>query len=214
MSEAAMIFGLDWPLFIFAFALVAFASAFQSAVGVGFGLLVAPVFALIDTALVPATVLLIGVLSAAIGAWNSRHGIRWNELVIPVFSRAPGAVVGVVMLVLLADHRDVVLIVTGLVVLLAVWITVAKVRLTPNRISLAVSAFLSGLMGSLTGIGGPPMTLIYQNAKALEVRAMLNMFFATGTLFSIVVLALAGLITARHIHLSVSLVPRLSWAWR
>ncbi len=74
---------------------------------------------------------------------------------------------------------------TGLGFGLLVSVLIAEFRLhvRPNRINLFIAGFLSGLMSILSGIGAPPMALVYQRSAAGKVRAMMNAFFTIGTVF-------------------------------
>ena len=53
-------------------------------------------------------------------------------------------------------------------------------------------------MGTLVGIGGPPMAIVYQNSSAKNVVATLNMFFGIGALFSVLLLIYIDLINFRE----------------
>jgi len=65
----------------------------------------------------------------------------------------------------------------------------------------------SGFMGTLTGVGGPPMAIVYQNSSARNAVATLNMFFGIGALFSVFVLAYIDLITIREVMRCLLLAP-------
>ena len=62
-------------------------------------------------------------------------------------------------------------------------------------------------MGTTTGVGGPPMALLYQRWAPHVVRATLSAYFAVGTVLSIVALTVAGDLTARQWRLGLLLVP-------
>jgi uncharacterized membrane protein YfcA len=50
----------------------------------------------------------------------------------------------------------------------------------------------SGFMGTISGIGGPPLALVYQNASGPEIRANLAVLFVLGTSISLVALSFIG----------------------
>ena len=62
-------------------------------------------------------------------------------------------------------------------------------------------------MGTLTGVGGPPMAIVYQNSTAKNVVATLNMFFGIGALFSVFVLAYIDLINFVEVMRCILLAP-------
>jgi len=205
--DPAALFGLGWPVLTGLFAVVMLATAFQSASGVGFGLLVAPVMAIADPGLIPATVLLIGMFAACSAAWRHRANIRWRQVAWPIGARLPGVVAGSWLLVLFADEKAIISVVFGFVVLIAVWLTLSRFRVEPRPLTLSLAGFLSGLMGTLTGIGGPPMGIVYQHGEPAEVRAAMNAFFAFGTLMTVAALLLTHLIEARHVRVAALLLP-------
>jgi len=62
-------------------------------------------------------------------------------------------------------------------------------------------------MGTLTGVGGPPMAIVYQNSSSKNVVATLNMFFGIGALFSVLILIYIDLINLREVMRCLLLTP-------
>ena len=78
----------------------------------------------------------------------------------------------------------------------------------PTTPGLTVGAgAVSGFMGTATGVGGPPMALLYQRVSPRVVRATLSAYFSVGTVLSIIALTLAGDLTARQWRLGALLLP-------
>ena len=73
--------------------------------------------------------------------------------------------------------------------------------------NITIAGMCSGFMGTLTGVGGPPMAIVYQNSSARNAVATLNMFFGIGALFSVFVLAYIDLITIREVMRCLLLAP-------
>ena len=67
-------------------------SVVQVGLGLGFGLTVAPLLALIDPALVPAPTLYLGMLTAGWAAFAERHAIVWREVNIATAGRVAGVI--------------------------------------------------------------------------------------------------------------------------
>ncbi len=199
--------GLEWWAFAAAFIAVALGAAFQSSAGLGFGLLVSPVLAVFDPTLVPAAVLLVGITTALLACWRVRGDIQWAAVPLPAVTRFVGVLCGAVVLSLVAEERDTVSLVFGILVLFAVIITGLRLHVPPTPPNLIAAGYLSGLMSALVGIGGPPMSLVYQRSAAFEIRAMLNVFFAIGTVMSIVVLTLGGFVETRHVITAAAFYP-------
>ena len=66
----------------------------QGSVGFGFGMLAAPVLALVDKELVPGAVLLLGLTIAVAIAWNERGALDWLGIRWALVGRVLGTVAG------------------------------------------------------------------------------------------------------------------------
>lgn len=64
------------------------AAVVQFGLGFGFGMVAAPLLALIDPAMVPAPVLMIGLVTSAMAAWRERAAIAWGEVWTATLGRA------------------------------------------------------------------------------------------------------------------------------
>src|SRR5690606_22743884 len=65
----------------------------------------------------------------------------------------------------------------------------------------------SGIMGTLTGIGGPPIAILYSSVETKRSAATQNAFSGFGTLVTIVALSVAGVLSAPQLAFAASLVP-------
>ena len=173
-------------------AIVVFAAIIQAGIGMGFGLTAAPLLALIDPVLVPVPALFLTLLTASLGAWSERDAIRWNEVGTGMIGRLVGLAIALAILERLTDERGFLLF-FGILVSLAVLLSISGLRIAFTRANLIGLSTISGIMGALTSVGGPPMALIYQSRPAAKARPTLAAFFATGCVVSI-----AGLWTFGH----------------
>ena len=57
----------------------------------------------------------------------------------------------------------------------------------------------SGVLGTATSIGGPPMALVWQRSTGARLRGTMSGFFLIGSVMSIGVLALTGAVDAEHL---------------
>ncbi len=62
----------------------------------------------------------------------------------------------------------------------------------PHRRNLVLAGATSGLLGTATSIGGPPMALVWQNSTGARLRGTMSGFFLVGSVLSLVLLALTG----------------------
>ncbi len=180
-------------------------SAVQGSIGLGFGLLSTPILAMIDADFVPGAVLVAIMpltLSVSVGSFSK---IDHRGAGLAVLGRVPGVIAGAIVAVSVSDRS--IAIILAVVVLVAVVLSVwlPSVAVTPRR-TVGAGA-ISGLMGTTTGVGGPPMALLYQRSDPEVVRATLSAYFAAGTVLSIISLTIAGDLGARQWRLGVLLIP-------
>jgi uncharacterized membrane protein YfcA len=76
-----------------------------------------------------------------------------------------------------------------------------------NRGTLLAGGGGAGIMGTMVGIHGPPIALVFQNAEPAQARAMLGAFFAVGYTISVVALAAVGLFGRQELALGLLLLP-------
>jgi uncharacterized membrane protein YfcA len=180
----------------------------QGALGFGSNLVAVPVVAVVVPEALPATLLLwVMPMVVAMAVWE-RHGVDWSGVRWVTLGRLPGTVLGV--WVVSAVATDTLSVLTGGTVLLAVAASAltATVPLTPGTKSAA--GFMSGLMGTATSIGGPPLALLYQHQEGRVLRSTLAMTFAVGTTVSLAGLAYSGAVRPAHVALAVGLLPGLA----
>lgn len=165
-------------------------AAVQGAVGFGANLVAAPLLVLLGEGFVP------GPVTVASGLLNllvvGRHGA--GEVDPTVNTAIAGQVVGAIVAgaVLAALPADALSIVFAVLVLLAVAVTTAGRRLRPSRRNLAGAGVASGFMGTISGIGGPPIALAYLGLHGAALRATLARFFLVGNLVAIPTLMVVG----------------------
>ncbi|GAB3211830.1 TSUP family transporter [Marinactinospora thermotolerans] len=180
-------------------------AAVQGGVGLGVGLVAAPVVSMLAPELMPGTML---VVSAVLPLLTI--GTEWRHADLPGLSwallgRLVGTLPGVwVVAVLPAAELEAVV---GVMVLVAVALTVRAVRLRATPGTLGLAGLVSGVTGTATSIGGPPIALVYQHAAGPRVRATLAGYFAVGALLSLAALALGGQVSDRQVVAGVALVP-------
>lgn len=177
----------------------------QGSVGLGVGLVATPIVTMLFPSLMPGCILVVAlVLPLATLAQEFRHvdvrGLGWA-----FGGRAAGTPFGVLLVA--AVPTRVLSIVIGFVVLAALAVTAWARNVPRNRRTLATAGMISGTTGTASGIGGPPLALLYQRESGPRVRATLALFFIGGALLSLATLALAGRLPARQITAGLELLP-------
>lgn len=185
---------------------VVFAAAcLQASIGFGMGMLVAPVLAIVEPALVPGMIIVLAlVLTAMVTVREHRHldlrGAGWA-----LVGRVPGTIAGAWLVVIMPA--------AGLAWLVAVTVLAGVLMTTmgwspaPVRRNLVTAGAASGLMGTATAIGGAPMALVWQGSHGARLRGTMSAFFFVGTVMSFLALLVGGAIDARTMAVAASMLP-------
>ena len=193
--------------YLIAVAAVIIGAIAQGSVGFGFGMLAAPVLALVDEQLVPGAVLLLGLTVALIVAWDERGALDWLGIRWALVGRVLGTLAGAYAVTRL-DH-DAMAITLGVLVLVAVAISLTGWHVRPTTSTLVGAGMMSGVMGTFTSVGGPPMALVYQREEAAKLRSTLAGFFVFGASLALLVLTVSGEVGKRQVVDGLLLLPGL-----
>jgi len=169
-------------------------------------MILAPIMVLVAPDWVPGTILLVGFVVGLGSILGARDAIVLKDL-LPGFS---GRLLGAIVAASIASYvvgSPALPVVVGCIVLLAVALSLAGLSLAITPGSLVGAGFTAGVMGTLTGIGSPPMAILYSNVNARRSAATQNAFFGFGMSVSIVSLAVVGLIRWPQIAFAMSLAP-------
>lgn len=180
-------------------------AAVQGAVGLGLGLVAAPVYALLDPTLVPATILLTTSVLPLLTSLRELDGVDWSGLGFALPGRVVGTVAGAWVVV--TQPPAVTAVVVAVVVLGAVLLSVTRWDARPTPRALVVAGVVSGVSGTATSVGGPPVALLYARSPGPVVRSTMGVYFLVGNLVSVSVLAAAGAVGTRDLGRAVVLVP-------
>ena len=202
-----MIVGVDVGTFIVLAVAMFLGATVQGVVGLGVGLVLAPIAGLIDPAMLPGVPLWMALVMPMLTLSRDWRDVDWHGLAWAVPARAPGTAVGVAV-VALASERLIGLAV-GAMVLIAIGLSLRTFEFRVNRTSLVGAGLLSGITGTATSIGGPPIALVYQHRDPQQVRATLGVYFLLGAVFSIVGLGVTGNLHERDARLALALLPLL-----
>jgi uncharacterized membrane protein YfcA len=177
----------------------------QGSLGFGLGLVSAPALALIDATFIPGPLLLVGVAVTLTVFLRERGAVDWKGMKWAIFGRVIGTIAGGWAVV--AFSKDAVIVLVAVLVLAGVLMTSIGWKIKTNRITLSTAGIVSGVMGTLTSVGGPPMALVYQRETAQKLRATLAGFFLVGATFSLLTLAVSGGMTQHDFALGALMLP-------
>jgi uncharacterized membrane protein YfcA len=166
------------------------AACMQASIGFGMGMLAAPIVALIDPGLLPGTLIMSATVVTALVLARERGSVDLTGTGWALAGRVPGTVLGAMMLVVVPE-RGLALILAGVVLGGVVFASFGWAPL-PRRRNMAMAGAASGLLGTATSIGGPPMALMMQHSTGTRLRSNMSAFFLVGSLLSLVVLTATG----------------------
>lgn len=177
----------------------------QGSVGFGLGLISVPLLVLINPVYVPGPVLLAAFFLNLLIFLRERHAIHIKGLHWAVFGRILGAVFGAMILVAIPQKS--VSVMFGLMVLIAIGISLVGFHPKMTSKNIFGAGVASGIMGTTSSIGGPPMALIYQRHEGPTVRGTLSGIFIFGTIISLTALTVVGNFGLKEIKATVVLMP-------
>lgn len=195
----------DISLLLLAGPAVLLGSVVQSGVGLGLGLVAAPVVAFADPTLMPGALLIATMALPMLTTLAEWRHIDWRGLAWTLPPRIPGSLAGAWLVGALSPRALGGAV--GVMVLLAVAVTIWSVRVRVRPASLMIAGGLGGVTGTATSIGGPPLALLYQHEAPARVRGTLGVYFSVGAVLSLLALAGTGELTAEQARTGAALVP-------
>lgn len=169
--------------------LVFMGSFVQTAIGFGLAVVASPLLFLISV----------------LNAMKHRESISIGGLKMALIGRIPGSIVGGLLLMWISTQALALWL--GLLVLFAVAVSLLPLRIEPNPTRMGIAGFFSGVFGTSSGIGGPPMALLLQHQEANQLRGNLSAFFVFSSIISLMVQWPTGFLTWHHVLLTVPLIP-------
>jgi uncharacterized membrane protein YfcA len=190
---------------LLAFLIVLVGSIVQGSIGIGLGFIAVPLLVLLDQAFIPGPLLLVALILTILVSFREYHNIEFSKISWAILGRIAGTFIGTGLLILIPDNKLAILF--GIVILLAVGLSIIGYRLILLPRNLVLTGILSGIMGTTSAMGGIPMALIYQDLQGPKLRGTLSAIFVIGTLISLVSLLLIGRFGIRELVLAVEIMP-------
>jgi uncharacterized protein len=196
---------LAWPLVVLIGLVMVVGAYVQAVVGLGLGLLGAPVVALLDPSLVPVLTLWLALLISGLNLLGEHEHVDWRSTAWSLPARVPGTVLGAWLVAEFTEKQ--IGVALAVMVLVAVALTVRTVDVPVNAATLATAGFVAGTTGTATSVGGPPIALLYQHGDPKVARATMSVFFFVGVVLSLAGLAVSGSLAREPSWLAVVLAP-------
>lgn len=168
-------------------------------------MLAAPIVALVDPGLIPGTLIMSAIVVTLLVLARERTSLDLRGAGWALAGRVPGTLAGAVLLVVLPEQ--------SLALMLAFVVLCGAVTASfgwqpdPQPRNLAVAGAASGLLGTATSIGGPPMALVLQRTTGAKLRATMSTFFLVGSIMSLVALTATGSLDRANAVAFVMLLP-------
>ncbi|MDE0652136.1 MAG: sulfite exporter TauE/SafE family protein [bacterium] len=194
-----------WEI-VAAVSVMAVGAAVQGGVGFGMNVVAAPILIQIDPDLVPGPLLAASLANTLLIACRDRSGIDRSALSWAILGRVPGAALGAFLLVEVFSEWSLSVFLAS-VILVGVALSVTPIRLPRGRSIVAVGGFVSGVAGTSTGVGGPPLALTLQHVEPRRLRGTLSVYFLLAASLSLVFLAAWGEFGTTHLLAIAVLVP-------
>lgn len=188
-------------------AAVALGAFVQGTTGLGFALIVAPMMAVAAPQLIPVGLLAMMMPLTAYVAWRERAALDWRGAGWITAARFVGAFGGLWILAALSAHALAVAV--GLATILASVATLFAPSFEPGPRAFLAAGLVTGISETATGIGGPPLALVYQHRPAPVLRATVSFCFLAGQVISIALLAFSGRAHAEQFRALLLLAPAL-----
>jgi uncharacterized membrane protein YfcA len=191
--------------FVAATLIVTFGAALQGSIGYGMGLVVIPILILIDPAFIPGAMLICAFTLSVLVILREKRALNFQGLQWAIVGRILGAFVAAWLLTLIT--QDTLILLSGFFVLFSVGITARGPKISVKPLNLGIAGVLSGIMGTMAAIGGPPMALLYQHESGTRIRTSLSGFFIASVTISLVTLLLIGRFGTHELELGMALLP-------
>lgn len=190
---------------LIAFGLMFLGAFVQTAIGFGLAIVAAPLLFQIDPTYVPGPICFVALCLSIVNAVKNRANIEIGGLKMALIGRVPGSLAGAWLLVVVSGEQLSLLL--GIIVLLAVVISLLPFRIEPTPTRMGIAGFFSGFFGTSSAIGGPPMALLLQHQDAGKLRGNLSAFFVFSSMISLMILIPTGYFGWYHLYMTLPLLP-------
>ena len=191
--------------YIFIGVLILAGTITQGTIGFGLGTIATPIIALIRPELVPTLILLLALCISSYTLARTYHETSWRVIGISSLARIPGSLVGAWAIASLSPNGLSIFI--GCAVLFAMTLSSLGWSPRPTTLNTLIAGVASGILGTSTSIGGPPMALIMKRFDPDRTRGTLAGTFVLGTLVSLIILAFSGQISSTQMGAAAAYLP-------
>jgi uncharacterized membrane protein YfcA len=186
-------------------ATVLIAAFVQGSTGLGFALISGPVVGMVEPRLLPVFLLIQMIPLNGYVTWRERHALDGAGTTWISIGRFVGTFGGLGVLFLVTEQQLSLLI--GVSTVLAVLMTVLAPSFEPGKGAFLTAGLVTGVTETSTGVGGPPLALVYQHRPAPVLRSSVAACFLIGEVISVAILAVSGSISPDQLRTAFLLLP-------
>jgi uncharacterized protein len=177
----------------------------QASTGLGAGLIIVPLLALVSLEFIPGPIVLASMALSGLMAWQGRKDILSDGLPLLLGCLCIGIALGALSISSIPVQRAG--IAFGVLVLVAVAVSAAMPQMQRTKPMVAGGSLMAGFMGAISGIGSPLLALMYQYEPTRVLRATLGFIFTVSSIVILICLHFAGRFGSLEAWLGVWLVP-------
>ena len=194
------------PLGLIVCLLISFVAAMiHGVIGLGFNFICAPVLLLLYPQLVPAPIIINSIIIVSLVAWVNREDVEFRTQGWLVGACTLGALFAAFAITRVSEATYTSLFGALLLVAVACSLLGWHPRLTVRNA--LVAGGLSGFMGTITSVGGPPVALLFQHLPGPALRGTLSAYFLLTSPIILIALYAADRLGWDEVKLSVVLLP-------
>jgi len=180
-------------------------SILQAATGLGAGLFIVPLLALVSLDFIPGP-FVFGSLSISLMMMvRERQHIEINGLSRLIIGMMVGVILATSLITALPAHLLGILF--GIMILIAVGLSLKGHRIVKTQTKLLGVGSIAGFMGATAGFGAPILALLYQDESGPRLRATLALLYFTGAIMILIALYFANHFGAVELTLGCLLIP-------
>jgi len=198
-------FSNDFPVWLLAAGSLLAGCWLQTALGFGMAVVAAPIIVLIEPAWVPVSLTIAALFLSVLNSWNQKQDIQLRRMLVPFLTRLPGSALG--LWLLLQMDSLLLQLSVAVVVLLAVLVSLAGKQFDYTAGRLGLAGFISGITGTTTSVGGPPMALVMQYGEPQVIRANLSIYFSYSCSISLLGYYFTDLLSPQLLFESLTFLP-------
>lgn len=198
---------MDWSLLIFVQTtiIVSLGALLQAVTGLGAGLIIVPLLALISFELIPAPLILASMALSGAMAFSGRHHIRYENCNWLLIGISIGTVVAAFIISFVGFTQ--LGKVFGALLLIAIAISVIAPTIRFSKKTMLGTGATSGFMGTAAGVGAPILALLYQHQSGPSLRATLGFLYFISSIIMLIALYFSGRFGLSQFYSGLLLIP-------